>query len=504
MRLGFLTRWLWGDQAERPTYFLTRWLFFRLLGVIYFIAFVSLGNQIQGLVGSSGILSAAELLQRISEQLGPEKYRIFPTLVWLHSSDGFLLFLWCAGAFLSMLLLMGLTSAFILFLLWLFYLSLFTVCREFLGFQWDILLLETGFLAIFLAPYYLWPSRKPEPPSRMVLWLFRLLLFKLMFSSGMVKLASGDPSWHNLEALFYHYETQPLPTWIGWYAHQLPHWFQKISVVCVFIIQLGVSFLIFAPRQLRFFCCWVNVGFQVLIILTGNYTFFNLLAITLCLMLLDDAWLRRFLPRGIASRLSADNFRAQEPILKKVAVGALAAVVLLITTFHISKLFVGQVQLSAPAQVAFNWLRPFQLVNGYGLFAVMTKSRPEIIVEGSNDRKTWLEYGFKWKPGDLNRAPVFVAPYQPRLDWQMWFAALSNYQRNPWFIHFLSRLLEGSQSVLSLLEKNPFPDAPPRYIRAVLYDYRFANISTQRANGQWWWRERKKPYTPVLQLPASR
>jgi predicted DCC family thiol-disulfide oxidoreductase YuxK len=289
-----LTRWLWGQHVEQPAYFLVRSIFLRALGVIYLIAFVSLWMQISGLIGHNGILPADRFMSAVAERCDQRgidlgRYYFVPTLCWINSSDGFLHFQCTAGAVLACLLIFRVAPVACLALLWLFYLSLVTVGQDFLGFQWDNLLLETGFLAIFFAPLQWLPRPAGEPPpSRLVLWLLRLLLFKLMFSSGCVKMASGDPAWRNFTALTFHYQTQPLPTWIGWYAHQLPLWFQKVSCAGMFAIELGAPFLIFAPRRLRFLGGLSIAFLQILILLTGNYTFFNWLTLALCLLLLDD------------------------------------------------------------------------------------------------------------------------------------------------------------------------------------------------------------------------
>jgi hypothetical protein len=336
--------------------------------------------------------------------------------------------------------------------------------------------------------------------SSTILWLLRWLLFRLMFASGVVKLVSGDETWRNLTALTYHYETQPLPTLMGWYAHQLPEWFQKISVVGMFAIELVIPFLIFAPRRLRFVACAAFFALQLLIIATGNYCFFNLLTIALCILLLDDACLRRFIPKRVVARFNAPQPLTANLRYRNVCVAALTTVVLLVSGIQMAALFFKRVNLPIPAQRILSWAAPFRTINSYGLFAVMTTSRPEIIVEGSVDGQTWVEYAFKWKAGDLRRAPSWVAPHQPRLDWQMWFAALGNYQSNPWFVNFMVRLLQGSPTVLALLETNPFPDSPPRYVQAVVYDYHFTDFATQRADGTWWRREWQREYCPVLSL----
>jgi lipase maturation factor 1 len=494
-----LTRWIWGDSLEAPTWFLARRVFLFLLGLVYLVAFLSLWTQIEGLVGQEGILPAESYLKEAEMHWGPDRFWSLPTLFWLHAGDVFLRAICLLGAGASLFVMAHRAVGWSLLIAWGFYLSLFHVAQPFLGFQWDTLLLETGFLALFLAPW-----RRPKVadyeshPSRLVLFLFRFLLFRVVFSSGLVKVLSQDPTWKDFTALYYHYETQPLPTWIGWHAHQLPHGFQEFSVACVFAIQFGAVFLIFGPRRIRYAGCAVLIFHEILILLTCNYCFFNLLTIALCFLLLDDRVYSRWLPR---SRKFSET---QVPVWKKrfsAGVGAgvlgiclmLYTVPLLVTSGNYPSIY-----------VAFsNAIRPLHMFNSYGLFAVMTTSRPEIIILGSDDREDWFPYEFKWKPGDIAKKPEFIAPHQPRLDWQMWFAALSNYERNPWLIRFMIRLLQGSHSVIALLEKNPFPDSPPKYLQAVVYDYRFADSETRSREGSWWTRKLLRPYTPILQLPNS-
>jgi predicted DCC family thiol-disulfide oxidoreductase YuxK len=501
-----VTRLLWGERLAPSTDALVRWFFFRALGLIYLIAFASFGVQVLGLIGSNGILPVGDFLQWINATFGVRGYWLAPTIFWVNSGDLFLRLVPIAGAGLALLLLIGFTHRLILLLLYLAYLSLVTAGQDFMSFQWDILLLETGFLAIFLVG-----------SSSVTLWLFRWLLFRLIFLSGAVKLLSGDPTWRNLTALDFHFETQPLPTVVGWYFHQLPAWFHRISVLAMFAIELGAPFLILAPRRLRFLSAASIVFLQVLILLTGNYAFFNLLAISLCLLLLDDAVLRRVLPQGLARRIPAPK---PESPLGRFVLTVSAVVILLISGFQLVGIFA--LRMPAPVGAVANFVAPFHIANTYGLFAVMTTSRPEIIVEGSNDGLTWLEYGFKYKPGDVQRAPVWVEPHQPRLDWQMWFAALgsfsdkpwltdrliranpsaafwlSNYNVDPWFISFMLRLLQGSPEVLALLDKNPFPGAPPHYVRAMLYNYQFTDVATLHASGAWWQRDRTGLYFPAI------
>lgn len=502
-----LTRWFWGRHVEPPDYLLTRWIFLRLLGLIYLVAFVSLGTQVTGLVGHGGILPAGQYLSAIKQQcdaqgIGWERYHLLPTLCWFNTSDAFLHFQCLAGIVLAGLLVFGIAPAPCLALLWLLYLSLVTIGQDFLGFQWDNLLLEAGFLAIFFSPLT-WRPRLADPPSsRLVLWLFRLLLFKLMFSSGCVKLLSHDPNWRNLTALTFHYHTQPLPTWLAWYANQLPLWFQKLSCAGMFAIELGAPWLIFFPRRIRFGGAAAVASLQCLILLTGNYTFFNGLTLALCLLLLDDFVLQSFLPRKF-SGLFQGSLPWSGWQWSKMATVPVAVVFTAVSLFQVVSLSGPISRLWLPAEFLESEVAPFRTVNSYGLFAVMTTNRYEIVVEGSNDGTNWLAYEFKYKPGDVNRRPAFVAPFQPRLDWQMWFAALGSYRENPWFVHFCERLLQGSPEVLALLEKNPFPKKPPVFIRARLYLYQFTDFAERRASGAWWKREPAGDYLPAVSLRAD-
>lgn len=492
--------------AQHSDYFLSRWFFLRLLGIIYLFAFVSLWTQIEGLIGKDGILPATDMLEGVRRQTGADRYWYLPTLCWLSGSDSFLHFQCAAGTALSLLVIIGVLPGPALLGLWALYLSLATVGQDFLSFQWDILLLETGFLAIFFAPWQLrWKLAREKPPSLIMLWLLRWLLFRLMFMSGAVKLLSADATWWNLTALTMHYETQPLPTRFGWYAHQLPLWFQQSSCVIMFLIELVLPAFIFGGRRSRQFACAGFVFFMLLISITGNYCFFNLLTVALCALLLDDALLRRVFPGRTAVPPSARSSPTWVKILRWTGAGILVTITLLVSvTQTVTRLFEIELRkIPPPLLKLLQWESPLRTINSYGLFSVMTTTRPEIILEGSNDRVTWLPYEFKWKPGDPRRAPRWIAPHQPRLDWQMWFAALGNYQSNPWFVNFTIRLLQGKTEATALLEKNPFPDAPPRYIRSAVYEYHFTGFKDRRETGQWWRREYKGPYCPELSLRAG-
>jgi lipase maturation factor 1 len=475
-----------------PTYYKVRSLFLKGLAVIYALAFGSLATQIVGLLGHRGILPVDILMPQVHHILGKQFYR-FPTLAWFWTSDSFLRGVCYAGVGLAALAFFELLPTLNFFLLWFLYLSLVTIGGDFLSFQWDSLLLEAGFLGFLWAPVQLRPRKGHEdPPSLWGVWLLRCLLFRLLFESGAVKLLSGDPTWRHWTALRVYYETMPIPNPVSWAMHQLPAWFQTVSVGFTFFVELFLPFLIFAPRAWRRFAFAGMVTFQILIFATGNYAFFNLLTILLCVPLLED----RDLDRNASQAPEATIL----PLWRARLRGAFCAFIFLAGVLNF--LSIGGVH--TPFNSILETLAPFRSVNNYGLFAVMTTTRPEIIVEGSEDGKNWLAYEFKYKPQLLDRRPPFVAPHQPRLDWQMWFAALGSYQNSPWFMNFGERLLEGSPEVLALLRKNPFPHHPPRYLRAMLYRYQFTTPAERRQAGLWWKRELQGPYCPVLSLEQNR
>lgn len=496
MAASFFTRLLWGNEARRPTYFTARDLFLRALGAIYFIAFVSLWFQIDGLAGEQGILPIGQHLQLARQELGGDAFSFFPTLCWLNSSDAFLQFLCGAGAVVSVLLMAGLAPVLSLSLLFVLYLSLTVAGQTFLRFQWDILLLEAGFLAIFFAPFRWRMNREDEAPfSRIGFFLLKLLLFKLMLMSGVVKVTSGDDSWWNLTALDYHYWTQPLPTLAGWWSDQHPEWLKKFSVAFCLVVEIVAPFFIWAPRRLRHVAAGLLIALQIAIALTGNYCFFNLLTIALCLLLLDDALLAQM----------GKPFRREIRGPRSARALPFAAIAVLVMTLPINAVYIWlafkpELEWPQPFAAIAGRIEPFRIVNGYGLFRVMTKTRPEIVIEGSADGSDWRPYEFKWKPGALENAPRWVAPHQPRLDWQMWFAALGSYRQNPWFVRLVERLLRNAPAVTSLLAHNPFPDNPPRYVRARLYEYRFTTGEEHRKTGRWWKREEAGEYLPAVSL----
>ena len=502
-----------------PSYLLSRWVFLRLLGLTYLIAFVSLAVQVTGLVGADGILPAGVYLDRLRDSYGGQAYRLFPTLLWLSSSDLALQGLCWLGAALATLLIAGIAPVCVLPLLWVSYLSLTVAGQTFLAFQWDTLLLETGLLACFYAPRGLRPTLTTErPPSPVARWLLWWLLFRLVILSGITKVASGDPTWADWTALTYHYETQPLPLWTGWYAHQLPSWIQRLSVGGMFVVELLLPWAIFAParfRRIRLGACTGLVLLQVVIGVTGNYGFFSILAVVLCLTLVDDrAWARvlPFQPIGHApivgggepNRPWLDGWRR-----RLGAVGAMALFALGGLTFarEIARTVEGSGRSSLDlswSDPVVGWVQPFRSVNGYGLFRVMTVERPEIVIQGSPDGLEWTAWDLRWKPGDPDRRPGLVAPHQPRLDWQLWFAALDPRGARYWLSPLMTRLLEGAPAVTALVGDAAFADAPPRYLRLAYYDYRFTTSAERAETGAWWHRELIDYLTGPVSLADTR
>lgn len=489
--------WLFGRTVGPRDYRVVRWAFLRLMGGTFLIAFTSLGRQVLGLYGSRGIRPIRERLEAEAVALpGWEKFQVAPSLFWLDASDAALVRGCRAGQVLSLALVFNIAPRLSASLLWALYLSYVAVGREFLSFQWDVLLLEMGLLSALTAPGGLRPGLGRRSPSALDVFLFRMLVFRLYFGSGLSKLQSGDRTWRELKAMDHYYETAPLPTRGGWYAHHLPKRAHRAATAATLGLETGLPFLTFAPRGLRQLAFWAFAGLQASIMATGNYGFFNVQALALGLWLLDDEALRRVLP------LDAGTPPRPRRWWQTGVSMALAAPVMVLGTAEVLRRFEWWTRRPERIQGALGWLesraRPLRSVNPYGLFSVMTVERPEILVEGSNDGEHWKEYPFRYKVGDVARPPSQVAPHQPRLDWQMWFAALG--APSSWFISFLGRLLEGSPEVLGLLEGNPFPDKPPRMVRAVLYDYKMVDLEEHRRTGTWWTRERLGLYVPPLSL----
>ena len=472
-----ITRALWGDSTVPAPIGFTSRIVVAGVGVCYLLAFWSLAVQVRGLIGSDGIMPAANLLRSAKAQLGMERYWFFPSITWISSSDAALSAFCWGGAAASLGMIFGIAAGPCTLSCWILYLSLSSVGADFMTFQWDVLLLEAGLITCFLAPW----RRQAAAPSRGALWLLRLLLFKLMLQSGLVKVFSGDPVWRNLSALTYHYWTQPLPTPLAWYASRLPLWAHKVACCFLFAIELLCPFLILAPRKARAAGAAAIAALMLAIAATGNYGFFNVLTVVLCLSCLDD----RFFGR---SETAPSEIAA--PKARTLSLAALSVISLTITFF--GTLSITGVRVPTPARALIAAVSPLRSFNQYGLFAVMTRSRDEIVIEVSSDGRSWLEWPFRYKPGDERRAPPWAAPHMPRLDWQCWFASLGEPSDSPWFANFMLRLLEGSPSVTRLLGPNPL-SGKPLYARAFLYETRFGSDA-------WWTRERKNLFFPVVSL----
>ena len=474
-----VARALWGRERYPASYERASQLFIKVVGLIFCCAFISLAVQIEGLLGSNGILPAQQFMHAAEGALSDPAWLHLPSLFWLAGSDEVLVGACLLGATAGLLAVLGARPAASLAVCYVLYLSVFSIGQDFMSFQWDLLLLECGFLAIFL-----------NPRTPVITFLFRLLLFRFMFLSGCVKLLSGDPSWATMAALDYHYETQPLPSPLAWYAHLLPAWFDRLCVVGTWVVELALPFLIFAPRQPRMLAAVGFIGLEIIIALTGNYNFFNLLTVALVLFLFDDAQFGRVAGRACTPLAGPHRMLS----------AALVSFIIMLNVYFLARPFLGAA-MPAWANAAVSRIQPLRITNGYGLFAVMTTRRAEIEIQGSLDARNWQAYAFRYKPGDV-RAPLrWVIPHQPRLDWQMWFAALSSAERTPWFGNLLVRLLNAEPTVLELLDKNPFARAPPRFVRAVFYDYRFTTPSERTATGAVWHRRQIGLYFPVVKLP---
>ena len=542
-----IATWVIGSDLKPSKRHLARWLFLRLLGVVFVVAFLSFGLQIEGLLGSEGILPAVERLERIQQSVAQRHPNDFvwmwvPTIfTWIEPTERVLTGACLTGGLLGGLLVVGVWPRLVSVLLWGTYLSLVQVGGIFWGYQWDMLLLETSLMAVFLAPSGFFPKGGDDRPSGVALFLCYWLLFRLMFMSGMVKVLSGDPTWHDGTALTDHFWTQPLPTWTGYYVHHLPDSFLVVGTWGALALELGIPFFIFGPRWLQRGAAFSMGTLQVAILATGNYCFFNILTLALCLLLIDDRDWRQWLPAGLVARLEPDddtaprNLARARPIrrygrrMRHLAMAAAVVGIVGITGLNMTNRFLnmtghegvlerlasesetersGAEEASAVGtlQSWVDWIGRWRTLNNYGLFASMTTDRPELIVQGSRDGETWKTYHFKWKPDELDERPAFVEPHQPRLDWQMCFQALRQQRAHEqaercgaqqWFWSFQRRLLEGSEPVESLLERVPF-DEPPRYVRAVMYRYEYTNPTDD--TDDWWTRTRLGQYCPTVTL----
>jgi lipase maturation factor len=479
--------------ASGNSYWLTRFVILRLLGFVYAIAFLVAAQQLVPLIGEHGLTPANHFLATIQSQLGSRSGGMLrvPTLFWFGISDPALsMFAW-VGFGLSLIVLAGYANAILLAALWAMYMSIVHIGQIWYGYGWETQLLETGFLSIFLCPLL---DGRPFPkraPPLLVIWLFRWLGFRIMIGAGLIKLR-GDPCWRDLTCLYYHYETQPIPNPISRYLHFAPHWFHNVETVWNHFIELVVPWFSFGPRTARHIAGVLLITFQIFLIISGNLSFLNYVTIIPFLACFDDTFLRRMLPKSLG-RKAEEAAQQAKPCRVQNAV----AVALLILVAYLS--IAPVLNLVSNRQVMNSSFDPLDLVNTYGAFGSVGKERYEVVFEGTDDalitgETKWKEYEFSAKPGDPNRRPPFIAPYQPRIDWQIWFAAMASPAEYPWTVHFVWKLLHNDRDTLSLLANNPFPTSPPRYIRARLYRYHFAPIG----HSAWWKREPIGEWLPAL------
>lgn len=501
-----LTDLFWGPDVRRPTYEISGVLFPRLVGLVFIFAFLSLWVQIGGLAGSQGILPVADHLQSVKDHFAIEgsprqAWLQVPSLLWFGASDT-MLHVWLAvGTAASLLLVAGWFPAATAFVAWGCYLSFAAAVPVFLNFQWDALLLETGLLVVFFVPWTRRLEYGSSAPPRLARLLAWWLLFRLMFESGVVKLfgfdASGRNSWLDGTALGYHYFTQPIPVWTSWWFASLPGWIHAVSLVAVFAIELLAPFLIAGPRRLRMLAFWSFGLLMTVIIASGHYGFFNLLTLALCVTLVDDACWPASLRNKLAGRQGA--CRAERPwpeTIRRRILPVFAALIVCLTTLQLFMVL----RLFSPATVAplLGPFVPFRSANSYGLFSVMTTERPEITIEASRDGLTWKAYRFRHKMDDDRTNMPFLLPHMPRLDWQMWFAALeyrASGQPPGWIMPMLGRLQQQSPAVLSLLEAGNGPEPAPHYFRLRLELLTFASPEDRAASGRFWQAERLPAYT---------
>jgi hypothetical protein len=507
-------RYLFDSSQGSTSHFLARWLFLRSLGLVYFSAFFALLVQVRGLIGTQGILPAADYLHAIST-LGILRVWYVPTLLWLSSSDTMLMAICWTGLITSLILVANVWPRAMLFICFCCFLSFVSAAQDFSGYQSDGMLLEAGFLSLFLAPSGFYPGLGTrQPPARAAMFLLLWEWFRIYFESGVVKLESGDPTWRNLTALYEYYQNGPLPTWIGWYLQHLPNWFHIIMCAATLGMELLLVWMAFLPRRWKILCFFIVTAWQIGVIASANYAFLNYLVLILAFLLLDDTFLQRFIPSRLRNHLNLSeppstsgngDPQSKPALLAPLRTGVFAVVLTWIfyaTLVPVGQMFWREAPLPIKPLVV---LEPFRIANQYGLFAVMTPHRYEIEFQGSNDGEHWTAYPFLYKPQDVQARPRIYAPYQPRFDWNLWFASLTTWQQSPIVPQTEERLLENDRDVLKLFAANPFPDAPPRFVRAVLWQYWFSTVVEKRTQDTWWRRQLLGAYAPTItRLPDGR
>ena len=499
-------RYLFDSTYGSANHFLARWLFLRALGLIYFSAFFALLFQIRGLIGAHGILPATDYLQSV-RTLGALRFWYVPSLLWFSSSDRMLTTLCWSGLIASIILIANVWPRVMLLVCFLCFVSFVSTAQDFSSYQSDGMLLEAGFLSLFLAPSGILPRLgKKQPPIRAAMLLLLWEWFRIYFQSGVVKLESGDPTWRNLTAMYEYYQNGPLPTWIGWYVQRLPHWFHVATAAATLVMELVLVWMALLPRRWKTVCFFIVTAWQAVVIATANYAFLNYLVLVLAVFLLDDAFLQRLIPiqwkkklPGYALPRSREtNLRAMTNLIASVRSGVFAVVLAWIfyaTSLPLLGMFWHETFLPTKPLTA---LEPFRIANQYGLFAVMTPHRYEIEFQGSDDGQHWIAYPFRYKPQALKERPRIYAPYQPRFDWNLWFASLGSWQQNLIVPRTEESLLTNDRDVLELFAGNPFPSAPPHLIRAVLWQYWFSTPEQKDTEGVWWRRQLLGTYAPTL------
>jgi lipase maturation factor 1 len=458
------------------------------IALVAAIAFASLGVQIVGLVGQDGLLPLREHLAEVARRFGPQAYLLFPTLFWFDARDTALVAACAVGVVAGLFAAVGRGARLAFGAMFVLYLSLFDAGQAFTAFQWDLLLLESLALAAVLL-------RRPV----LFVWAARWLVFRFMFMSGLVKWL-GDPTWSATTALAHHFATQPLPGPFAWWAARAPETVLRAGAGATLVVELVVPFFVFGPRPLRLAAAVVIAAFQLAIVATGNYGFFNVLAIVLCVALLDDA---------AVHRLGLDTVMTR--VFRLSAVAPTRSGVIAARAFVVYAVVAGTLQIVQAARhpragdALEQWIdrtSMLRLVNRYGPFATMTTERIEIVVEVSDDGAQWRELAFRFKPGDTRMRPGWNVPHQPRLDWQMWFAAMGTQRENRWFATLMRGILRGTPEIVELLGPQPRGSKPPRFVRALVYEYRFADAD-ERAAGQWWSRRQTGIYFPAMGLSAD-
>jgi lipase maturation factor 1 len=492
---------LFSSEQGAADRLIPRWIVLRALGLIYCSAFVSLLFQIRGLMGPAGILPAGRYLEAVAQSFGPGVRLWFaPTLLWLASGSHMLMAMCWAGLAASLLLTFNYWPRAMLWTCFLCFLSFVSAAQDFSGYQSDGMLLEAGFLALFFAPPGLRPGLgAAHPPSRASLFLLQWEWFRIYFESGLVKLLSGDEEWRHLTAMDEYYQNGPLPTWVGWYVQHLPHWFHWATAFSTMALELVIVWMLLLPRRWRIVCFFIVTPWQVGVILTANYTFLNYLVLVLGFLLLDD----QFFSRWVKLTLQPAKTKRSPLWLTRLGISVSAVLLTLVgyvTTVQLISMVFGRLPL--PMQPV-TMLEPFRIANQYGLFAVMTRGRYEIEFQGSRDGQVWTAYPFRFKPQALNRAPGIYAPYQPRFEWNLWFASLGSWQQNPLVPRTEERLLTNDPDVLALFASNPFPGSPPLQVRVVLWQYWFTSMEQKHATGDWWTRKLLGIYAPVLERDAQ-